>query len=111
GPAAIRAAPRMPGDTGPARDQSFLHARQLMLTTRSLSTYADGGRDGRPRLRDMGAAGAGPVAGEVRRCPRWLLLVDKGAAQLGVRLARVVEVPVHDGELCLPVGVERLHHG
>src|SRR5438046_5152171 len=56
-------------------------------------------------------AGPGLVAGEVRRRPRWPLLVDEGVAQLGVWLARIVEVPVHLGQLRLAVDVERLNRG
>ena len=53
----------------------------------------------------------GPVAGKVERRLCWFLLVDKGPAQLRVRLVWPAEVPAHHGEFCLAVAVERLGRG
>jgi hypothetical protein len=64
-----------------------------------------------------GMAGPSLVAGEVRRRPRWPLLVDESMAQLGVWLARVVEVAAQQNPHCVPrapigapSGVSRLCH-
>ena len=49
----------------------------------------------------------GPVKRQVGRGVGWLLLVDEGAAELGVGLVRVGEVTAHDGQFGGPVGGQR----
>jgi len=51
------------------------------------------------KVRDplRGVSLAWVIAGEVGRCMRWLVFVDKGAAQFGVGFAGAGEVASHDG--------------
>src|SRR5215469_13205982 len=80
-------------------------ARQPILSSRHRGALWGGGggghRPGRPC----------PPAGEVPWGPRRLVLVHEGAAQVGVGLAGVEEVPAHGGELGLLVGGERPDRG